>query len=129
MSSERGRLFASLHETRNADKTEQPHFITADYFAGAWLVGSFSAQECSSPKSWLSPPRTPQATYLWLWPGLRHPRKAGDYHRCSRPCGGSQGRLPDMSGSIRTFVVCLNSKAQAEKRSEVETGLESFRRR
>jgi hypothetical protein len=93
------------------------------------LVGSFSAQECSSPTSWLSPPRTPQAAYLWHWTRLRHPLEVGGCHHCSEYHAEERRRVPDMSGRICTFVLCLNSKARAEKRSEVETGLDSFRRR
>lgn len=43
--------------------------------------------------------------------------------------GQLHGRLLDMADNICTFVLCMKSKARAEKRSEVETGLDELSRR
>jgi hypothetical protein len=129
MSSERGRLFASLHTAKTARRLGQPHSPQRTALVVCILLAFPHRRIVGSPTSWLSPPRTPSAANLWLWTGLRHPRKVGDYDHCSRPRRGNHGRLLDMACIICTFVLCMKSKARAEKRSEVETGLDGLGRR
>jgi len=118
---QRGRLFASLDVEGGARQLQQcSHMLNCVSSAGS----SSMQTSIGSPISWLSPPRTPSAAYLWLWTGLRH--------LCSVECyqGGSRKQTEDITAICEIFEAVFAplcrfgaSLNTPQKRSEVETGL------